>query len=126
MRVTGARPSAWVVRPFSVVQFDLLPLISETFDTQFDDIASLEVAGRLHAHADAGRRAGRYDIAGLQGHELAQIGDEICRPVNHCSCRAVLHRFAVDLEPYRQVLRARHLVFGDQPRSYWAKRVAAF
>src|SRR5205085_3987455 len=43
---------------------DLLPLLAEALDAQRDDVADIEELRRLHAGADAGRRAGGDDVAG--------------------------------------------------------------
>src|SRR4051812_40828245 len=71
-----------------------LLLASEPFDTELDDIAGLQVARRLHAHANAGRRTGGDHVARMQGHELRQIGNEEGDAVDHGLRRTVLHLFA--------------------------------
>ncbi|MNF11735.1 hypothetical protein D3C80_2130110 [compost metagenome] len=43
-----------------------LLLAAEAFDAEFDDITGLEEARRLHAKADARRRAGGDDVARMQ------------------------------------------------------------
>ena len=41
---------------------------ADAVDLDPDDVAGLEVARRVEADADAGRRAGGDDVAGLQRH----------------------------------------------------------
>src|SRR3982074_219360 len=43
---------------------DFLPLLAESLDAGRDPVADVEVFRRLHASADAGRRACRDDVAG--------------------------------------------------------------
>src|SRR5579883_3597941 len=48
---------------------DLLALLAQSLDTERHDVADVEVLRRLHAGADAGRRASGQDVAGKQRHE---------------------------------------------------------
>src|SRR5215470_12955558 len=54
---------------------DFLALLAQTIDTERDDIADIEEGLRLHAEADAGRRARGEDVARQQRQELRDIGD---------------------------------------------------
>ena len=108
------------------VGFDLLRLLAEALDAEAHGLAGLqEDRVRLHAHADAGRRAGGDDVAGLQGHELADVADELGDAEDHRLGRAVLAAVAVDLEPHVEVLRVGDFVVGDEPGADRAEGVAA-
>jgi hypothetical protein len=51
---------------------DALPLLAEAFHGEADGLTWAEKDGRWFlSHADAGWRAGRDDVAGVQRHELA-------------------------------------------------------
>src|SRR6185312_13228553 len=99
-----------------------LALLAESRDAQCHDVAGLEVARRLLAHADAGRRAGRDDVARLQRDEAADIADEMGGAEDHRLGAAGLHALAVDVEPHVQRLRIAHFVPGHEP---WPKRAEA-
>src|SRR5678815_465413 len=58
----------------------------QSFHLDLDDVAGLEEDGRLAREANAGRRAGRDDVAGLQrnclrqeGHQGVDAEDELIR-----------------------------------------------
>src|SRR3712207_7522239 len=50
---------------------------------------------RLARAADPGRRAGRDDVAGLERHQLREVGDERRHRVDQVGGRALLHTLAV-------------------------------
>src|SRR6056297_2945824 len=103
----------------------VLRLRAEPLDAEFDPVAGLEVAWRLLSHADAGGRAGRDHVAGVQGHESAEVADEMGHTVDHRFRRTLLHGLAVDLQPHGQRLRVGDLVTGDEPGPDLAEIVAA-
>src|SRR5262245_32634915 len=100
-----------------------LLLLAQAVDAEAHDIAGLEIPGRLHSHADTGRRAGGDDVARHQREELREIGDEVEHPEHHGRRRTVLHPLAVDLEPEMEVLRVLHLIRGREPGAQRAERV---
>ncbi len=91
-----------------------------------DHIAGLQITRGLAAHAHAGRRAGGDEVAGQQGHVVAEIGDEVGHAENHVARVAGLHALTVHVEPEVDVLRVGDLVAADQPRADRAEGVAAF
>ncbi len=104
----------------------VLLLFAEALDAEADGLAGAEEGGGLHAEADAGGGAGGDDVARVKGEELAQVADELADAKDHFAGVAVLATLAIDLEPDGQVLRVGDFVFGDEPGSDWAERVAAF
>src|ERR1700704_898789 len=78
---------------------NLLPLLAEAFDAERNDVADIEEARRLHAGADARRRACGDDVAGQQRHELRDIGDALGHREDHGRGRSGLAALAVDVEP---------------------------
>ena len=101
-------------------------LFAEAFDAEADGLAGAEEGGRLHAHADAGGRAGGDDVAGVEREELAEVADELLHAEDHRGGGAVLAALAVDFEPELEVLRVGDFVFGDEPGAEGAEGVAAF
>ena len=67
----------------TLVEGDGLPLLAQALDAEFHHIAGLQEHRRLHAQPDAGRRAGRNDVAGMQRHELVEVGHEEGDAVDH-------------------------------------------
>ena len=94
-------------------------------DPEPHHIAGLEVARRLLAHADAGRRAGGDDVAGHQRHEVADVADQMVDREDHRPGVAVLHPLAIDVEPHVERLRIGDLVARHQPRPERGEAVAA-
>jgi hypothetical protein len=72
-----------------------LPLGAQALDSQGHDVALFQEAGRLHAHADAGRRAGGDDVPRVQSHEFAHVAHQLGGAKDHCSAVAGLHPLAV-------------------------------
>src|SRR3954452_23201652 len=97
---------------------DFLPLLAQSFDAERDHVADVEEGRRLHAGADAGRRAGGDDIARQQREELRDIGNAFRHREDHGRSRTGLAALAVDVEPHRQLLHIRYFILGDQPRTY--------
>src|SRR6478609_7601949 len=102
---------------------DLLPLLAEPLDAERDHVADVEELRRLHAGADAGRRAGGDDIARHQRQELRDVGDALGHREDHGRGRSGLAALAVDVEPQRQFLYVRYFVLGHQPRADGAEGV---
>src|SRR5947209_10202605 len=98
---------------------DFLPLLAKGFDAQRDDVADIEKLWRLHAGADAGRRAGGDNVARPQGHELRDVGNALGHRKNHGRGRSGLAALAIDIQPHRQLLHVRYFILGDEP---WADR----
>ena len=63
------------------------------------------------------RRAGGDDIAGLERHEGADIGDQFGKRLDHAGGGVVLRHFAVDLNSDVQRLGEIDLVGGHDPRA---------
>ena len=79
----------------------------------------------LPAHADARRGAGGDDVARLQGHELADVADDLGHGEDHGAGVARLHALAVDVEPHVEALHVADLVAGHEPGADGAEGVAA-
>src|SRR5438046_1433804 len=75
--------------PRLLIPYHGLLLLAETLDAEAHDVAGLEEPLRLHAHADAGRRAGSDDVARHEGEELREIGDDMVDAEHHGRGRAV-------------------------------------
>src|ERR1700712_772610 len=99
-----------------------LRLLAKSFDAELDRLAGIEKHRRLHSEPDAGRGAGRDDVARLQAHELRDIVDEERDAEDHGPGRAVLAHDAVDREPHLQILRIGDFIAGNQP---WPDRTKA-
>src|SRR3546814_15837727 len=98
--------------------FRSLALLPQLVDTEFDDVAGLQIPGRgLLSQADARRGPGGDDVAGLERHELRNIGDDLGDGAVHRFRMAVLHALAVDRQPPGEVLRVAGSVGGDKPRA---------
>ena len=96
------------------------------FDAERDDVADVEILRRLHAGADAGRRARGDDVAGHQRHELRDVGNALRHREDHGRGRSGLAALAVDVEPHRQLLHVRDFILGDKPGADWSKGVVRF
>src|SRR5689334_21903300 len=60
-----------------------LLLLAQAGDAEPHLVAGLEIARRLLAHADAGWRAGGDDVAGQQGHEVADVAHQMVDREDH-------------------------------------------
>src|SRR6476659_528384 len=98
---------------------------AQLFNRYFHHVAVLQVAGLLHRHRNAGRRACRNDVAGLQSHRPAELRYYAPNRKHHVAGRRVLPRLAVYLGRYHQILRIGDLVLGSDPRPAGRKRVDA-
>src|SRR5207249_8139688 len=76
-----------------------------------------------HSHSRWGARG--YDIAWLEHHELADVGNQRCAVENHRPGVAGLHALAVHVEPHVEVLHICDLIPCDQPRTDGPKGIAA-
>src|ERR1700722_4631901 len=86
-------------------------------DSQFNDIASLQILRWTHAQADSSRRSGTDDVAGQQSHELADIAYESGNIKNHFTSGTTLPEDAVNLQPHSQIAGILNLVTCCQKRS---------
>src|SRR5882757_7286715 len=102
---------------------NLLPLLAQPLDAERDDVADIEKARRLHARADAGRRARRDDVAGQQGKERRDVRNALRYGEDHGRGRPGLAALAIDVEPHRELLHVGNFVPGGEPRADRAKRV---
>lgn len=59
-----------------------------------------EVLGWVEAEADAGGGAGGDDVARFEGHEAAEVGDDLGDVEDEVGGGAVLFEVAVYLEPH--------------------------
>src|SRR5262245_12394630 len=106
---------------------DFLPLLTELLDAKRHYVARFEKHRRgLHAKADAGRRAGDDNVAGLHHEELRAIPNQVLAAEAHGLGVAPLPLLAVDVEPHVQILRILDFVLGDEPWPNRSKGLAAF
>src|SRR4051794_24962035 len=98
---------------------------AEPLDLHAHDVAVLEELRRVHRHADAARRAGQDEVAGLERaglgdevHEVVDLEQQVVRP-------RVLAQLAVDPRAQAQVLGLGHLVGRRDPRAERAEGVGA-
>ena len=61
----------------------MLFLFAQAFDAQSHDIAMLQEHRWLLSQPDTRRRAGGDQVAGLQGHKLADVMDQLGNIKNH-------------------------------------------
>jgi hypothetical protein len=85
-------------------------LLPQPRNAKTHTVPRLQKPGRLHIPSDPGRRARRYNVTRLQGHELADVVHQMSDPKNHSPRVALLHAFAVQIEPEVQSLRIVDLV----------------
>src|SRR5581483_5557812 len=88
---------------------DLRRQDSDALDLDLHDVAGLQ--GFAARGADAGRRAGQYQIAGMQGHAGGEMRDLFGDIKDHLASIGILFRDVVDPELDRQILRVGN-VFG--------------
>ena len=62
----------------------------------FDHITGLQIYGWVHLVANAGRSAGRNDVARLQGREAGNIFDQIIEREQDVGAAVVLAQLAID------------------------------
>jgi hypothetical protein len=109
--------SGWGARVLHFKRHHLLPLHPQPRDPQLHHVADLQIdRHRLHAEADARRRAGGDHVARLQHEKLRAIPDQIRHIEHHGGGRAALALLAVDVGVHGELLRVLDLVLGDQPR----------
>src|SRR5262249_56924044 len=97
----------------------------EALNAEFDYIAGLQVLWRLHAEANACRRAGADHVARQQRHELTDVGDKERHAKNHLGSGAALAEFAIDLEPHGEVAVIGKFVARGEKRPKWGKSICA-
>src|SRR5579875_2291582 len=95
----------------------------EPLDLDADPLARPDPAARLARDADARRRPGRHDVARLERHDRAQLGEQPAHAEHHLRRVRVLQRLAVDRAADRERLRVGDLVARDERRSARAVRV---
>src|SRR5262245_43517423 len=83
---------------------DAILLRAQTPDAHLDGVPGGQVAGRLHAVRDAGRRAGGDDGAGPERHEPAHVADQMPHAEDHAGGRALLTCLTVDGGPHLERL----------------------
>src|SRR5579862_2833399 len=113
---------AWSLLPLH----HLLLLLTQPIDAERDHVAGFQKFRlRLHAEADAWRRAGDDDVARLHDEILRAAPDDVAAVEDHGRGVAALALLAVDVEPHGELLRVLDLVLGDEPRAERAEGLAA-
>src|SRR6185437_3042101 len=87
-----------------------------------DHIPRLQIDRRIEPSAGAGRRTGRDDIAGLEGRERRNVGDEVGEAEDEARRRVILAELAVDPRLHRDAVEPIELVCCNHPRPYRAAR----
>src|SRR6476646_1374566 len=103
----------------------LLGLHPQALNAELHDLAGAQVLGRRAAQSYAVRRAGADHVPWVQGHEVADVTDDLRHGEDHVRSGAVLTAHPIQVEPQAQRLRIRHLVARDQPRSQRPEGIAA-
>src|SRR5215469_681212 len=105
---------------------DGLALLAELRDAESHGVARGKIDRlRLAAHPDARRGARGDDVAGLEGHEAADVTDDLGNGEDHRAGVACLHALSVDVEPHVEVLHVTDLVAGHEPRAHGTEGIAA-
>src|SRR5512146_3136327 len=94
-------------------------------DLDDDHVPVVQEPRRLAEDADATRRPGRDDVAGLEGHEPRTEGNQVGDIVDHLGRGGVLEDLVVDQAADAQRFRIRQVVGRDDPRPDRAERVEA-
>src|SRR3990167_9395569 len=81
-----------------------LGLVPQAFNAQVHGLSGAQVYRRLLPQADTRWCAGGNNVAGLQAHEAAQVGNQELDPVHHGRRVAVLIAFSVYFQPQFQGL----------------------
>src|SRR5665213_1334742 len=102
-----------------------MPLAAEFLDAEFDHVADVQIAWRLHPHADSRRGAGRDDIAGFEDDEAADVAHQGGAIEYHRRRVPGLHSLAIDVQPHLQILDIANLIARDEPRPDRAEGFAA-
>src|SRR5215813_2265002 len=87
----------------SGVGYEALVLLAQPFDRKPHSVPGLEVFWRFEAHADPRGCPGRDHVTRQQGHELADIADNLVDPEDQIGGVAALTPLTVDFGPHRQL-----------------------
>src|SRR5690606_19619965 len=103
-----------------------LALFAQSVDTQFNYIAFLQEPLWIHAHADAGGRSCRNDVAGEQRHKATKVAYEKGNLVDQVRGRSILTNFAVEFQPQAKVIYVCDFIPRSEKRTQRCKRITAF
>src|SRR5690606_17364441 len=103
-----------------------MTLTAQAGDALFNRVARLQILGRFHAQAHAGRSARDDERARMQGHELAEVAHQIAGRENHVSRIAVLARLPVDGKAQFEIGNVGNFVGGGDPGADRGEIVEAF
>src|ERR1700722_646757 len=102
-----------------------LSLLTELFYSEMPFIAGGEEKRIwLVTHADARRRAGDQQVAGIQRHKPTNIGYQLPHCEYHSPRIAGLHAPTVEVQEHLEILRIADFIRGYEPRSDRPKCVA--
>src|SRR6266536_3225048 len=93
-----------------------LPLATQAFNAQLDDIAVVQEHWRYPTQTHPPRGARGDQIAGLERHEATDVPHQEADVEHHRRRRTILHPAAVDVEVHPQSLLVGDLVPGHEPR----------
>src|SRR5579863_2192578 len=102
--------------PKSLVKFldDRRHEIADLLDRDLDGIAALQEFAALGAYAR--RRAGQYDITGIERNPRREMRDLLGRGEDHAAGVRILLQHAVDPELDRELLRVADVARRHKPR----------
>src|ERR1700722_1419440 len=102
-----------------------LSLLTELFYSEMHFIAGGEENRIwLVTHADARRRAGDQQVAGIQRHKPTHISNQLPHSENHSLRIAGLHASTVEVQEHLEILRITDFIRGNEPGSNRSKCVA--
>ena len=102
-----------------------MALGAKTVDAELDHVAGFQIQRGFLTEADSGWGAGGDDVAGEEGHELAEVADDKGNVEDEVAGVAVLKFAAVDGEPEAKFTGVGHLIGGDEPRAEGGEGVGA-
>src|SRR5262245_10178041 len=104
---------------------DGVALCAEPVDSHLHDVPWLEIPRWLRAVSHTRRGSARDHVTDTEGHEAAQVGNELANGKHHVFRMPVLPTVTVDRGPQRERLRVGDLVDGHEPWPDGRERVCA-
>src|ERR1700730_12991345 len=110
------RPTADTTRVL-LAFFDSLPGLSQTLNSQFHDVASVQIYRGIHSQTNSGWRSRADDVPGKQSHKLAHVRNQSSHIKDHVCGGTLLPDLSVHLQPHWQVAHIWNLVRCGEERS---------
>src|SRR5690606_8555969 len=93
---------------------------------QFDNVAFLEEALRVHTHTDASRGTCRDDVARQQRHKTTQVADNKRNLIDQIGGGAVLFDLTIEFQPQPQIVDVAYFIPGSEEGTQRRERITAF